>query len=97
VVKGYEGWAYAARTQDQATFLAYFEKGCPKSLIRGAKLMGNYHPRWFNPRTGEWTDVADGMLTSNNIGEIDVPEFPSDDDWALSLTYDGPAPVPKHF
>ncbi|MBV8828627.1 MAG: DUF4038 domain-containing protein [Acidobacteriaceae bacterium] len=97
VVKGYDGWAYAARTQDQAMFLAYFEKGCPKSLIRGAKLMGNYHARWFNPRTGEWTEVAGGSLSSNNIGEIDLPAFPSDDDWALSLTYEGAAQLPEHF
>ena len=97
VAKGYEGWAYAARTQDQEIFLAYFEKGCPKSLIRGAKLMGDYRARWFNPRTGEWSDAGGGKLRSNNIGEINLPDFPADDDWAVSLVYDGPAPLPKHF
>ena len=35
--KGYEGWAFAARTADKEIFLAYFEKGCPKSLVRGAQ------------------------------------------------------------
>jgi hypothetical protein len=89
VLKGYEGWAYAARTQDHEVFLAYFEKGCPRSLIRGAKLMGTYRAKWFNPRTGEWSDVAGGKLRSNNIGEIDLPDFPSSDDWALSLIYQG--------
>lgn len=97
VLKGYQGWAYAARTQDQTVFLAYFEKGCPKSLIRGARLMAVYRAKWFNPRTGEWSDVDGGNESSNNIGEIQVPDFPSDDDWALSLTFDHPAPVPKHF
>jgi Protein of unknown function (DUF4038)/Domain of unknown function (DUF5060)/Putative collagen-binding domain of a collagenase len=94
-VKGYEGWAYAARTQDKDFFLAYFEKGCPTSLIRGGKLMSVYRARWFNPQTGEWSDVGDGKVRSNNIGEIQLPSFPADDDWALSLTYDGPAP--KHL
>jgi len=96
-VKGYEGWAYAARTQDEELFLVYFEKGCPKSLIRGAKLIGQYRARWFNPRNGEWSDVGDGKVKSNNIGEIQLPDFPSDGDWALSLTYEAPAPIPKHF
>ena len=59
--------------------------------------MSNYAAKWFNPRTGEWTDLASGKLTSNNIGEINLPDFPSDEDWALSLTYEGPAPLPKHF
>lgn len=97
VLKGYEGWAYAARTQDQALFLAYFEKGCPKSLIRGARLMAVYRAKWFNPRTGEWSDVADGSVKSNNIGEIQLPDFPSAEDWALSLAFDHSATVPKYF
>jgi hypothetical protein len=91
VVKGYEGWAYAARTQDKNLFLAYFEKGCPKSLIRGAKLTGKYRAKWFDPRNGTWSDAGDGILKSNNIGEIPLRDFPSDEDWALSLTYEGPA------
>jgi hypothetical protein len=90
-VKGYEGWAYAARTQDKELFLAYFEKGCPKSLIRGAKLTGMYRAKWFDPRNGTWSDAGDGIVKSNNIGEIPLRDFPSDDDWALSLTYAGTA------
>jgi hypothetical protein len=97
VVKGYEGWAYAARTQDKDLFLAYFEKGCPKSLIRGAKLSGMYRARWFDPRNGTWSDAGDGIIKSNNIGEIQLRDFPSDDDWALSLMYEGPAPLPQRL
>jgi hypothetical protein len=95
--KGYEGWAYAARTPNKDFFLVYFEKGCTRSLIRGAKLMGIYRAKWFDPRNGAWSNVGDGQVKSNNIGEIQLPEFPSDEDWALSLVYEGPAPVPKHF
>jgi hypothetical protein len=97
ITKGYEGWAYAARTGDKNIFLAYFEKGCPRSLVRGALPMTLYRARWFDPRLGSWSDVADGVAKSNNIGEIQLPDFPSDTDWGLSLVYQGPAPMPIHF
>lgn len=85
-VKGYEGWAYAMRTPDRMLFLAYFEAGCPKSLIRGATPSTVYRARWFDPRTGAWTDVGQGTLKSDNIGEIELPSFPDGQDWALKLT-----------
>jgi len=97
VLKGYEGWAYAARTPDQNIFLVYFEKGCPKSLVRGARVMSLYRAQWFDPRQGSWSDVGTGVLAANNVGEIELPDFPSADDWGLSLVYQGPAPMPKHF
>ncbi len=96
-LKGYEGWAYCARTTDKNIFLAFFEKGCPGSLVRGARVMSRYRGRWFDPRNGTWTNVGDGEIRSNSIGEIQLPDFPSDMDWGLRLTYIGPAAVPKHF
>ena len=97
ISKGYEGWAYASRTADKHIFLAYFEEGCPKSLIRGALPTSLYRARWFDPRLGTWADVGDGVAKANNIGEIQLPDFPSDEDWGLSLVYQGPAPMPSHF
>jgi hypothetical protein len=97
IVKGYEGWAYAARTADKNIYLAYFEKGCPRSLVRGARVMSLYKAKWFDPRKGAWLEVGDGQVKADNIGEIHLPDFPSDDDWGLSLIYAGPAPMPKHF
>ena len=47
IVKGYEGWAYAVRTPDKKIFLAYFEKGCPRSLVRGAQVMSLYRAQWL--------------------------------------------------
>lgn len=84
VLRAYEGWAYCARTPDKTIFLAYFEKGCPRSQIRGARLRTAYHAQWFDPRTGAWQDA--GTLQSSAIGIIQLPEFPSDADWALRLT-----------
>ncbi|HEY1804149.1 MAG TPA: DUF4038 domain-containing protein [Terracidiphilus sp.] len=97
VLKGYEGWAYAARTPDQNVFLIYFEKGCPQSAVRGARVMSLYRAQWFDPRDGTWLDVGSGVAMADNIGEINLPSFPSDADWGLSLVYRGPAPFPKHF
>lgn len=97
IVKGYEGWAFAARTPDKALFLAYFEKGCPRSLVRGARLMSLYRAQWFDPRHGTWSDVGNGTVKSDNIGEIQLPDLPSDMDWGLKMVYQGPASMPKHF
>lgn len=86
-----------ARTPDQNIFLVYFEKGCPKSLVRGSRVVSLYRVQWFDPRQGTWSDAGNGILKANNIGEIELPDFPSDADWGLSLVYQEPAPRPSHF
>jgi hypothetical protein len=44
---------------------------------------GNYHARWFNPRSGHWSDapVASGPAWM-------PPAVPDDGDWALLLRHD---------
>ena len=54
-------------------FLAYFEKGCPRSQIRGAKLSSEYRAEWFDPRNGTWQPVGKGSFRSNEIGIIGCP------------------------
>lgn len=90
----YEGWAYCARTPDKTIFLAYFERGCPRSQIRGARLNSRYRAQWFDPRAGTWLDVGSGIRTSSKIGTIDLPVFPSETDWGLRLTYEDAAKLP---
>jgi hypothetical protein len=93
-ILSYEGWAYCARTPDKNIFLAYFEKGCPASQIRGARLNSSYRAQWFDPRDGTWSEVGDGRVHSSKIGIIELPSFPADTDWGLKLIYEGPlAPV----
>ena len=94
-LRAYEGWAYCARTPDRNIFLAYFEKGCPRSQIRGAKLNGSYRAEWFDPRKGTWLDAGTGTVRSSVIGVIMLPDFPESIDWGLRLTYTGPAPPPQ--
>lgn len=93
-VRSYEGWAYCARTPDKNIFLAYFEKGCPRSQIRGARLNTTYRAEWYDPRKGTWQNVGTGMLRSNMIGIIALPDFPADADWGLRLTGADPVPAP---
>jgi len=87
---GYDGWAYCARTPDKEVFLAYFEVGCPRGQIRGARLNSAYRAQWFNPREGTWTDAGSRTLRASKIGIITLPEFPGAGDWGLKLTYAGP-------
>ncbi len=91
VLRAYEGWAYCARTRDKNLFLAYFEKGCPPSQVRGARLWSAYRAQWYDARTGQWQDAGKGVLHSSAIGIIQLPEFPSDADWGLRLMYQNPA------
>ncbi len=86
VVRSYEGWAYCARTPDKNVFLLYFEKGCPRGQVRGARLDTIYRAEWFDPRTAAWQAVGSGTLRSSAIGIIMLPDFPSDADWALRLS-----------
>jgi len=94
-IRAYEGWAYCARTPDKNIFLAYFEKGCPRSQIRGAKLTSSYKAEWFDPRNGTWQDAGNGTVRSSVIGIIMLPDFLADNDWGLRLTYSGLAPPPQ--
>jgi hypothetical protein len=53
-----------------------------------------YAARWFNPRTGEWTDAKASFLTADSAGKALLPRFPgdkanSDDDWGLKLKLAG--------
>jgi len=88
VLRGYEEWAYAARTPDRQIFLLYFEKGCPRSQVRGARLHSRYRAQWFDPRNGSWVDAGTGALESNMIGTIQLPDFPAEGDWGLRLMYE---------
>jgi hypothetical protein len=71
--------------------MVYFEKGCPRGQIRGAKLNSTYRAQWFDPRSATWQDAGSGTLQSSRIGIINLPDFPADNDWGLRLTYMGPA------
>jgi hypothetical protein len=61
-------------------YAVYLPRPASVTLALGS---GNYHARWFNPRSGQWSDapVASGPRWT--------PPAPADDgDWALLLRHD---------
>jgi hypothetical protein len=87
VTRGYEGWAFCARSAEKDLFLGYLEKGCPQVAIRSALPRRAYTASWFNPKNGEWQPA--GTLRANVSGRIQMPPAPSADDWALSVVLAG--------
>jgi hypothetical protein len=84
---GANGWAYGAKTAERDLFLLYFEKDCPQATLSGMLPDARYQVQWFNPRTGQWSPAgSDGILRANESGSIQLPDLPSNDDWALKLT-----------
>jgi hypothetical protein len=56
----------------------YFDKGCLRSQIRGAKLNSSYRAEWFDPRNGTWRDAGNGTVRSSVIGIMMLPDFPGE-------------------
>ena len=82
-----EGWSFCLRTDDRRFFKLYFERKAQLPTLSGAIPGGVYRARWFDPRTGNWSNAGDGTLTSDEKGQITLPAFPtSTDDWGMSLT-----------
>lgn len=82
-----EGWAYCMRTDDKTLFKLYFEKNVTRPDLSGALPNAVYKAQWFDPRTGAWSNVGSGTLTSDGQGRIALPACPtSADDWGLSLS-----------
>jgi hypothetical protein len=73
--------------------MIYFEKGCPRSQVRAARPQSTYRAQWYDTRKGAWLEAGAGWLKSNVLGVIALPEFPSDTDWGLRLTWAGDAPA----
>ena len=93
--KGAAGWAYGARTAQRDLFVLYFEKDCPQATLSGAQPDGKYVTRWFNPRTGLWSDADAKPALVASKGQIALPPFPgegttSKTDWAMKLTQEPP-------
>ena len=90
-VRGYQGWAYCARTPEQDFFLIYFEKDAPQAGLRGAKPGGIYEGKWFDPRNGEWGEPFELRVDAN--GRTPLPKQPTENDWGLSLVLTGQGPL----
>ena len=68
------------RTPDPDIFLAYFEKGRPRSQVRGARLNSLYYAQRLTPATRSFQDAGEGRVRSSRIGIIMLPDFPAEID-----------------
>jgi hypothetical protein len=83
-------WAFMLRETDRGLALLYFEDKTARQTITGMIPDTKYAAQWYNPRTGEWFAMGDGVLVSGQNGTIDMPAFPSgkdvsENDWAAKL------------
>ncbi len=83
---GYKGWAYCAGTKQRDLFLLYFEKEHPDGAVfRGAIPGQTYTARWFDPRTGQWTNIEQDLFNDPATGRIELPATPTNNDWGMML------------
>ncbi|MFI3168649.1 MAG: DUF5060 domain-containing protein [Faecalibacterium sp.] len=78
----YKGWAFCARSKDDAEFLTFMEVACPPTKLRGLKKYNQYAIKWFNPRTAQWLDLGQS-ITVDKVGEAALPAKPDDTDWGM--------------
>jgi hypothetical protein len=84
-----EGWSFLMRTADRRMFKLYFQRKAASANLSGALPNTAYKAQWFDPRTGAWSNAANGSLRSDSQGRIRIPALPTpDEDWALSLSSD---------
>lgn len=82
---GYDGWSYAAYLPGKQTVLLYFEAGTGSTVIRSLLPDTSYSLRWFDPRAGSWVEET-GSIATDQTGRADLPDRPSDQDWAAVLS-----------
>lgn len=80
---GFRGWAYCSITKQRDFLLMYFEKECPKAIVRALQPQKTYILSWFNTVTGEWGETIE--LITDVIGKIVLPDMPTDNDWGACL------------
>ena len=80
---GFRGWAFCAATEDRRVFLVYLEPGCRSATLSGALPGAAYDALTFDPATGEWSTLGDGIVAATPEGAIALPATPSDADLAI--------------
>ena len=78
-----EGRAYCAASADRTVVVCYLERRGPRVRISGL-LRRAYRARWFDPRTGAYRAMGEGVR-ANRWGRWTAPPPPNAGDWALVL------------
>ena len=77
--------AYVYARTDDVHVLYFFSKDKSTGVITDIPADRAVDARWFNPRSGEWTEVAG--LSSSQDGGLALPEKPDDGDWVLMISH----------
>jgi len=82
---------YSAATIGNETYVAYFyNKNTTTGSLYGLEQGKNYTAKWYNPRNGEYTDIASDISGINdsvtNKLYWDIPDKPDNQDWVLLAT-----------
>lgn len=96
-----DGRAHMLLTPDKKLCYLYFEGECDKATVSGLLANQTYDAKWYNPRTGAWSDIGSGSLTADGSGVVTMPNFPGgltqtalNTDWAAKLVTDpGPTSI----
>ncbi|WP_417580729.1 DUF4038 domain-containing protein [Pelagibacterium sp.] len=81
----FKGWNYCARTADRSWFMLYFEADAPmEAKLRGVTAGDRYRPRFFDPRSGLWSEPGDAISVPFS-SVLPLPERPDAGDWGMML------------
>ena len=71
---GLDGWSFLMRTAERDFALAYFEQRALRPQLRGFTPNARYQWRWFDPRSGVWSEAID--VAADAQGTLAAPAFP---------------------
>ena len=81
----YKGWSYCARTADRSWFMLYFEADAPvEARLRGVAAGTRYRPRFFDPRSGGWSEPGE-IIEVPRSSVLPLPPRPDSADWGMML------------
>jgi len=78
---------YSAATIDNQTYVAYFYNTTLNTgNLTGLEAGKTYTAKWYNPRTGEYTDIASDIAGIGDKSYWKMPDKPDASDWVLLAT-----------
>ncbi len=86
--RGLDGWSYMMITPQKDFALLYFENKAVLPTLSGFEPNSSYKFRWYDPRTGRWSQSV--TVKTDDNGTLDIPDFPGGQnpasiDWAAKI------------
>jgi len=78
---------YSAATIGNQTYVAYFyNKTTTTGKLVNLENGRTYTAKWYNPRTGEYTEIASNITGTGSKSYWNIPAKPDGSDWVLYAT-----------